>query len=173
MLVLLVVARVGLKSSPSIPASQIVVTREAALPLPRNPSNVWPMLRRIFAAEADESLHNMLPDAPCAADPLPCDWRDFARLRSELEAAGFSPFTQRDLELSEALNVGYLLRLNIVPSLSRTNESLALEFYGQDHREDLPFGGRVLLFHRGYTTENSTGRLIIPKLDYLQASHLN
>ncbi|KAL3933907.1 MAG: hypothetical protein SGPRY_000075 [Prymnesium sp.] len=159
-------------SGPRVSASRIVVPREIALPHPTFPSPLWKQLRRIFAAEAEDALGKMLPVAPREADSLPSDWSDQSGLRDALEAAGFSPFTQRDLRLSRALNEDYLFRLSIEPSLSRMNRSLASDFYGDD-AVNLPLDGRVVLFHRGYETERVRGRLLLEKLDYLQvrASH--
>ena len=158
------------------PASWIEVPQETALPQPARRTALWLRLRRLFAAEAEETLSSLmlLPDA----DTMPAEWCDFGRLRVELEAAGFQPFTERDLQLSRALNVGYLLRLSIEPSLSSANASLADDFYGSrlingtrmlDVNASLPFEGRMLLLHRGYGTEITRGRLLLPKLDYLQA----
>ena len=36
--------------------------------------------------------------------------------------------------------------------------------------KELIFDGKVLIFRRGYSQETTTGRLLLPKLDYLQAS---
>ncbi len=99
--------------------------------------------------------------------------------RTCLEDVGFSLLTKRDLDLCEALNAGYLLRLSVVPDVSGLDETLAREFYPErfdaegkvrNHDEDLLFGGRVLVYRRGYSREITRGRLFLPKLDYLQAS---
>ncbi|CAJ1949422.1 unnamed protein product [Cylindrotheca closterium] len=106
-------------------------------------------------------------------------------LKSSLEDAGFKPLSQRDLDLCDALNVGYLLRLSIVADLEQLDPGIAKEFYPELYNNDdegdegklLPnmeseilFGGRCLVFWRGYSQEVTTGRLILPKLDYLQTS---
>ena len=171
-----VVPQTPLTPRRATPSSWIVVPQETALPQPTRHAALWLRLRRLFAAEAEETLSNLMlvPDA----ESVPADYCDFSRLRDELEAAGFQPFTERDLQLSRALNVGYLLRLSIEPSLSTANASLAEDVYGSqlingtlilDANASLPFDGRMLLFHRGYGTENTRGRLLLPKLDYLQA----
>lgn len=98
--------------------------------------------------------------------------------RTCLEDAGFSLLTKRDLDLCEALNAGYLLRLSVVPDVSDLDGNLAREFYPERFEkegkplkpEELLFGGRVLVFRRGYSQEITRGRLFLPKIDYLQAS---
>lgn len=97
-------------------------------------------------------------------------------VRNSLEDAGFQLLSRRDLDLCDSLNVGYLLRLSISPALSELDPRIAKEFFPdrvdkltlQD--DELLFGGRCLVFWRGYSKEVTTGRLIIPKIDYLQTS---
>jgi hypothetical protein len=101
-------------------------------------------------------------------------------LKTSLADAGFELLGRRDLELCDALNEGYLLRLSILPDTSKLDPSIASEFYPEhdavagkemeDIHDELLFGGRVLVFWRGYSREVSRGRLLLPKLDYLQAS---
>jgi hypothetical protein len=97
-------------------------------------------------------------------------------LRNSLDDAGFALLTQRDIDLCEALNAGYLLRLSIEPDVSGFDPSIARQFYPEQFDKDcnptkeFPFEGRVLLYRRGYSSEVTEGRLILPKLDYLQAS---
>jgi hypothetical protein len=101
-------------------------------------------------------------------------------LKASLGDAGFELLGRRDLELCDALNAGYLLRLSILPDTSELDPSIASEFYperaavaGQEIEaslEELLFDGRVLVFWRGYSREVSRGRLLLPKIDYLQAS---
>jgi hypothetical protein len=100
-------------------------------------------------------------------------------LKTSLEDAGFELLGRRDLELCDALNAGYLLRLSLLPETSQLDPSIASEFYpermtaGQETEaslEELLFDGRVLVFWRGYSQEISNGRLLLPKIDYLQAS---
>ena len=99
-----------------------------------------------------------------------------ATLRASLDDAGFQLLDRRDLDLCEGLNAGYLLRLSIVPDLADLDKSIARAFYpeitelGAKVEDLLPFGGRVLVFRRGYTSEVSRGQLLVQKLDYLQAS---
>lgn len=114
-------------------------------------------------------------------------------LRSSLEGAGFELLNQRDLDLCDALNTGYLLRLSILPNTKQLDPLVGYEFYpnrtegafsdtstdtidnekktvSSKTLEPLIFDGRVLIFRRGYSSEVSRGRLLLPKLDYLQAS---
>ncbi|CAB9511028.1 Protein of unknown function (DUF3754) [Seminavis robusta] len=98
-------------------------------------------------------------------------------LRSSLEDAGFELLTRRDLDLCQALNAEYLLRLSILEDLKELDPSIATEFYPEE--EELQssnttsrflYNGRVLVFWRGYGQEITRGRLLLPKIDYLQAS---
>ena len=106
-------------------------------------------------------------------------------VRNSLQDAGFELLTQRDLDLCDALNAGYLLRLSIVPDVKDLDPGLAREFYPEwfspeDHsttnvtgtmttrKDDLLFDGKVLIYWRGYDTEVTRGRLLLAKLDYLQ-----
>eukprot|EP00980_Cylindrotheca_fusiformis_P010793 scaffold2442_cov146-Cylindrotheca_fusiformis.AAC.8 len=94
-------------------------------------------------------------------------------VHNSLKDAGFQLLSRRDLDLCDSLNVGYLLRLSIAPALSELDPSIAKEFYPELEEEDfdeLLFGGRCLVFWRGYSKEVTTGRLILPKIDYLQTS---
>ena len=97
-------------------------------------------------------------------------------LRNSLDDAGFELLTKRDIDLCEALNAGYLLRLSIEPDVSGFDPSIAQQFYPErfdrngNPREEFPLEGRVLLYRRGYSSEVTEGRLILPKLDYLQAN---
>lgn len=115
-------------------------------------------------------------------------------LRKSLEDAGFELLSQRDLDLCEALNAGYVLRLSIKPDLQGFDPSIGQAFYPElfpDNEEvknfaikdkfkksmnktdiscPLLFEGKVLVFRRGYSSEITTGRLYPPKIDYLQAS---
>jgi len=96
-------------------------------------------------------------------------------MKKKLQNAGFKRLNQRDLDLCAALNEGYLLRLSILPDISALDPSLSEDFYPElftDNQTEttLPFGGRVIIYHRGYSSEVTKGRLLLPKLDYLQTS---
>ena len=120
-------------------------------------------------------------------------------LRTSLENSGFQLLSQRDLDLCKALNGGYLLRLSIAPDL-RDLDDLYWDFYNNvnpvgdaggysdtnddgnnvnddidtsitaDNLQELLFEGKILIFRRGYSQEITSGRLLLPKLDYLQSS---
>jgi hypothetical protein len=107
-------------------------------------------------------------------------------LNRSLADGGFKLVDRRDLDLCSALNAGYLLRLSLLPDIGELG-CVGREFYPElyegsneneenghknerDSRISLLFGGRVLIFRRGYSREITTGRLLLPKLDYLQAS---
>ena len=95
-------------------------------------------------------------------------------LKNSLEDAGFELLSQRDLDLCDALNAGYLLRLSIDPDVRDLDPGTLKEFYPEkiekNETGDVLFDGRVLVYRRGYSSEVTTGRLLLPKLDYLQAS---
>jgi len=109
-------------------------------------------------------------------------------LKQSLEDGGFKLMNQRDLDLCYALNAGYLLRLSLQPDTKDLDPCIGREFYPElydmnldesDEKDikkkdivsdNLLFGGRALVFRRGYSKEITTGRLLLPKLDYLQAS---
>ena len=104
-------------------------------------------------------------------------------LRTSLEDAGFELLTKRDLDLCEALNAGYLLRLSIIPNTADLDPRIGQEFYPElyskngttttaptDDDRSLLYDGRILIFRRGYSSEISRGKLLGAKLDYVQAS---
>jgi len=103
-------------------------------------------------------------------------------LRHNLEDSGFELLSKRDIDLCESLNVGYLLRLSISPDVKELDPIISKEFYPKrfgnnsayfneiEGIEDALFDGRILVYWRGYSQEVSKGRLLLPKIDYLQAS---
>lgn len=117
------------------------------------------------------------------------DERLVSILKQALNDGGYKLMTRRDLDLCSALNAGYLLRLSLLPDINELDPCLGREFYQELYEQSddtgrnnvkrgessqrtntLLFDGRVLVFRRGYSTEVTTGRLLLPKLDYLQAS---
>ncbi len=99
-------------------------------------------------------------------------------LKRSLDDGGYKLVDKRDLDLCSALNAGYLLRLSLCPDLKNL-DCIGKEFYPEmqtngtgdsDSIEKLILDGKVLLFRRGYSKEITTGRLLLPKLDYLQTS---
>ncbi|GAX24876.1 hypothetical protein FisN_2Lh147 [Fistulifera solaris] len=169
------------------PTCRIVTYSDSKLPSPT--IDVFPvslfeapyMLRRL-----DDIYHAVAHDESRLLSYMQCEKLGSAvedeklpeYTRTCLEDAGFSLLTKRDLDLCEALNAGYLLRLSVVPDVSGLDENLAREFYPERfdtegklrNHEELLFGGRVLVYRRGYSREITRGRLFLPKLDYLQAS---
>ncbi|KAG7360466.1 DUF3754 domain containing protein [Nitzschia inconspicua] len=104
-----------------------------------------------------------------------------AVLRKSLEDAGYELLSRRDIDLCDSLNAGYLLRLSILPDVSQLDPSIAFDFFPEKFHDngtlrcssevdELLFEGRVLVFWRGYSQEITRGRLLLPKIDYLQAS---
>ncbi len=111
-------------------------------------------------------------------------------LKTALNDGGYKLMNQRDLDLCSALNAGYLLRLSLVPDIKELDPCIGREFYPDMYEQfgdsqnkmsarqreitsltnPLLFDGRVLVFRRGYSKEITSGRLLLPKLDYLQAS---
>lgn len=101
-------------------------------------------------------------------------------VRRCLEDAGFESLSKRDYDLCEALNAGYLLRLSILPDVGQADPRIYQEFYPErfyqnatfldTNDDELLFEGRILVFWRGYACEMTRGRLVLPKLDYLQAN---
>ncbi len=111
-------------------------------------------------------------------------------LKQALHDGGYKLMNRRDLDLCSALNAGYLLRLSLLPDIKELDPCIGRKFYPEmyEHFDDsrnktfaiqrettprtnpLLFDGRVLVFRRGYSKEITTGRLLLPKLDYLQAS---
>ena len=82
------------------------------------------------------------------------------------------------LDLRDALNAGYLLRLSIVPDLTELDDGITKEFYPEFYNEDgqlksteeILFEGKLMMHWWGYSEEVTNGRLLQPKIDYLQAS---
>ena len=171
------------------------VTDAALLPgsLVNSPTNVLRRLDDIYHAQAHQETRFLKymqrsPFKPAVAkDAVVCKSQEgedivVQMLRNSLEDAGFERLSRRDLDLCEGLNAGYLLRLSILPDVSELDPSLAQEFYSEyfdekgrsENREEvaeqLLFDGRVLVFWRGYSKEVTRGRLVLPKIDYLQAS---
>ena len=125
--------------------------------------------------EEEEEEH-----ANVGESPMPTNMTEQAHaLRKCLEQSGFRLCAKRDLDLCEALNEGYLLRLSIQPDLQDLDPNLGRELYPELYQlnstvqqpdKHLLFDGKILIFTRGYSQEITRGRLLLPKLDYLQSS---
>lgn len=106
--------------------------------------------------------------------------RKVPALRQSLEDSGFKLLSKRDIDLCESLNAGYLLRLSLLPDVRELDPIISKEFYPErfhlngtlkeDSIDDMLFDGRILVYWRGYSQEVTKGRLLLPKLDYLQAN---
>lgn len=132
---------------------------------------------RILDSNSGSKNETAVSDADIAQHEAD-DTQLIGTLRENLEDAGFALLNRRDIDLCDSLNVGYLLRLSIVPDTSELDPLISQEFYPEAFHEngtaidkdELLFDGRVMVFWRGYSQEVTQGRLILPKLDYLQAS---
>jgi hypothetical protein len=99
--------------------------------------------------------------------PPPLEPLLLSDLRRSLLSAGYRPFTGDDLALCSCLNAGYLLRLSLAADLSDLSP-INSEFGAAAAL----FGGVVAVFYRGYGVEETSGRMVGQKLDYLQANLL-
>ncbi|KAJ1629832.1 hypothetical protein T492DRAFT_872829 [Pavlovales sp. CCMP2436] len=120
----------------------------------------WRPIQNIYAAEAAMR-------AAAAEDSSAGSSDELAEMHQMLTAAGFRPLSSRDIALSSALNVNYLWRLSLAAQMSGLDPTLAADLGEGSERL---YGGRAVLWCRGYGSEASSGRLLLPKLDYLQAA---
>ena len=164
------VCRVVASSDGKLPSSRSV------FPGPGDePPHIIDKLDMIYHAMSHEETRNLeYIQTEGALDPEE-EKQLFSVLRKSLEDAGFQRLTQRDLDLCDALNAGYLLRLSIQPDISDLDPLTAAEMYPElvaknGATAEPLFDGRVLVYRRGYSSETTKGRLLLPKLDYLQAS---
>lgn len=162
-----------------------IVTRSDSM-LPRADDSTAPINRDVF--ERMDAIYHALAHEETrqltymqSKDNLydAQDEKELVRVaRSSLEDAGFQLMSRRDLDLCDALNAGYLLRLSLLPDTEDQDPTVFRDFYPKLFNdsgellngEDMLFDGRVLVFWRGYSNEVSEGRLLLPKIDYLQAS---
>ena len=162
-----------------------IPTKPALLPklLFQHPLELLNKIDAIYHAEAHEATRNlkfMMENTKGKRQSYEEDEeaRVVSLLRASLEDAGFEPLSRRDLDLCEALNDKYLLRLSIQEDLEQLDPSISREFYPELYPNetlkeneiyDGLYEGRVLVFWRGYGEEVTKGRLLLPKIDYLQA----
>lgn len=150
-----------------------------------------------LSSDAMKDSEGGAPDEPPitnAMDGIEQEEKLVSILKQSLDDGGFKLLNQRDRDLCSALNAAYLLRLSLNPDVKELDPCIGKEFYPELYYEqnekeidggkgggannmiygndanDLLFDGRVLIFRRGYSEEITTGRLLLPKLDYLQAS---
>jgi len=146
-------------SDSDTPVCRIVAESCGAIPADVASGPIFDQIDMIFQAKIYDQTRNITTTIDA-----------MGTIRRLLDEANFVPLSKRDLDLCQALNADYLLRLSIVPEISTLDEGLQKEFYPEHDSDELLFGGRVLVFRRGYAQEVSTGRLLLPKLDYLQAN---
>ena len=167
------------------PVCRVVTRADSKLTAPADlnisNSSVLSRLDSIYHAMAHENtrqLQYMQKHASAAHDDDE-EAKLVSLTRSSLEDAGFQRLSRRDIDLCDALNAGYLLRLSLLPDTKNLDPNLFQKFYpelvGENKKllnddDELLFDGRVLVYWRGYSEEVSQGRLTLPKLDYLQAS---
>jgi hypothetical protein len=181
---------------PSEPICRVVATSDAKIPplqayssLTASSNILVRQLELLNAARSQKKLRD-LTYLPCLSDDTQEDEKSqdqklIATLKQSLEDGGFKLMDQRDFDLCSALNAGYLLRLSLLPDLRDLDPTIGQQFYPELYTESdvkhtkksdnsvnnkLLFDGRVLVFRRGYSQEVTNGRLLLPKLDYLQAS---
>ena len=154
---------------------------------------IFDALDGIYHHESRKDLNSIL--SLSSSDPSSANEKERLKLRcmcKSLNDAGFVLLDQRDVDLCAALNAGYLLRLSLRPVLSGLDDSIVNDFFGiKDHVDSendinrftnstinrnvyeassMLFGGKVLVFRRGYSQELTSGKLILPKIDYFQAN---
>ena len=180
------------------PICRVVATSDAKIPslaayssLSGSSKTLVQQLELLYAAQSKKKLRDLtyLPSLLCSDDEtLDHQARDqklILTLKQSLDNGGFRLMDQRDFDLCSALNAGYLLRLSLLPDLKDLDPTIGEQFYpelclegdkngnkksGKTSNGKLLLDGRVLMFRRGYSQEVTTGRLLLPKLDYLQAS---
>mmetsp|Transcript_16138 Transcript_16138/g.35633 ORF Transcript_16138/g.35633 Transcript_16138/m.35633 type:complete len:612 (-) Transcript_16138:61-1896(-) len=153
-------------SSAGSTSAQVIASADGRLPrvmtksLSPASSSLIDKIELLFGVESQKCFKNIYDE----------DERLVKLLNQSLTDGGFKLMDQRDLDLCSAMNSEYLLRLSLLPDLKGL-EPIGEEFFGNGTQESLIFeGGKVLVFRRGHSQEVSNGRLLLPKLDYLQAS---
>lgn len=131
-----------------------------------------------------DNLQDDTPNTPILAKTQDEEKDIFSTLRDSLQDSGFQLLGRRDLDLAQALNTDYLFRLSITANLANLDSDIAKDFFpgrfdenctalAKNHSVDedsFLYDGRVLVFWRGYGYEVNKGRLVLPKIDYLQSS---
>jgi hypothetical protein len=184
----------GDDDQPSEPICRVVATSDAKIPpmpvyssLSMSSKTLVKQLELLYAAQSQKKLRGLtyLPSLDeSQVEEETQDQKLISTVKQSLEDGGFKLMDQRDFDLCSALNAGYLLRLSLLPDLKDLDPKIGQQFYPDLFIEDdrtqkklekssngkLLFDGKVLVFRRGYSQEVTTGRLLLPKLDYLQAS---
>eukprot|EP00804_Cyclotella_cryptica_P026793 CCRYP_007981-RA/>CCRYP_007981-RA protein AED:0.00 eAED:0.00 QI:697/-1/1/1/-1/1/1/108/812 len=182
------------------PICRVVATSDGKIPAIPAYSSLSPAsktlvqrLELLYTAQSQKTLRDLAYYSPSLSDKHAQHEVDeqtqndqfISVLKKALEDGGFRLMVQRDFDLCSSLNAGYLLRLSLLPDLKHLDPTIGQEFYPElfntchenvamnkngKTNNDFLFDGRVLVFRRGYSQEVTTGRLLLPKLDYLQAS---
>lgn len=186
----------GEDEQPNEPICRVVAASDSKIPPLSAYSALSPAsktlvqkLELLYAAQSQKKLREFTyfpyQDGSQVDDVESKDQQLVSTLKQSLEDGGFKLMDQRDFDLCSALNAGYLLRLSLLPDLKDLDPTIGQQFYPElyEHSGDtkaktpdkspknnLLFDGRVLVYRRGYSQEVTTGRLLLPKLDYLQAS---
>ena len=176
------------------PVCRVVATSDGKIPpsayasLSHSSKSIVEKLELLFSAQSQKKLRDLT-----YLDSVRERFTDnesqnqllLSTLKQSLEDGGYRLMDRRDFDLCSALNAGYLLRLSLLPDLKDFDPTLGQEFYpelfndydvvGSKEKDKslnnkLLFDGRVLIFRRGYSEELTTGRLLLPKLDFFQAS---
>ena len=133
---------------PRIHASVIEAAPPKALPVGAAPADLEALLLRVLTAEQQQRVSSTPPSLAVLCD--------------ELEAAGFSLLGERDMVLAETLQPTAAERLEVRPQLGRCDPSLATELEGAARAgAEVLNDGRVLIYRRGYSSEEQEGRLLL------------
>ena len=119
------------------------------------------------ASASDARLERLLGKVAAAEAVDPSD--DIWTLHRNLQLAGFELMDECDAALATRMQPTALERLSVRTSTRSLDPAIASEALAwESTRRQLLYDGRVLLWRRGYGSEQSEGWLILAKLDYLQ-----
>ena len=153
---------------PHLALALCVVGRCARRTPPVRASLVEVIPPKTFPASAsDARLERLLGKVAAAEAVDPSD--DIWTLHRNLQLAGFELMDECDAALATRMQPTALERLSVRTSTRSLDPAIASEALAwESTRRQLLYDGRVLLWRRGYGSEQSEGRLILAKLDYLQ-----
>ena len=162
-------------------SAQVVASSDGRLPrvmtksLSPASSSLMDKIELLLGVESQKCFKNIYDNDLPSNSTMNVDERLVKLLNQSLADGGFKLMDQRDLDLCSAMNSEYLLRLSLLPDLKGL-DPIGNEFFPNSNENETQFeslifeGGKVLVFRRGYSQEVTNGRLLLPKLDYLQAS---
>ena len=153
---------------PHLALALCVVGRCARRTPPVRASLVEVIPPKTFPASAsDARLERLLGKVAAAEAVDPSD--DIWTLHRNLQLAGFELMDECDAALATRMQPTALERLSVRTSTRSLDPAIASEALAwESTRRQLLYDGRVLLWRRGYGSEQSEGWLILAKLDYLQ-----